>query len=100
MNAVLVSKEHLDYVSKKTGKPVKGWTISYLKSRRNKSDTFSGYDSDNYFIRDDDDLIISQLEGINPGDHFELEFDFDGNYRFLEELVFHEANYFDFSKPI
>lgn len=100
MNAVLVSKEHLDYVSKKSGKPVKGWAITFLKSRRNKSETFVGYDVDDFFFRDEEDLFVIALESINPGDHFELKFDFDGNYRYLEEIVFHEADYLDFSKPI
>lgn len=102
MNAVLINKEYLDYTSKKTGQLVNGWTITYLKSRRNKSDNYYGYDVDNLFIRNDDDnkSVIEQLAVLMPGDHFQPVFEVDGRYSYLVDLVYHESNYFDFSKPI
>lgn len=102
MKAVLLSKEYLDYESKKTGKKVQGWAVTYMKSRRKKSDTFSGYEVDNFFVRDNDDneLIIEQLVVMSPGDSFEAIFDVDGRYSYLEELIPGDSKFFDFSKKI
>lgn len=102
MKAILVSKEYLDYVSRKTGKNVQGWAVTYMKSRRNKPDNFFGYDVDNFFVRDTDDneLIIEQLVVMSPGDSFEAIFDVDGRYSYLEELIPGDSKVFDFSKKI
>lgn len=101
MNAVLINKQHLNYTSKKTGKQVDGFAISYLKKKRNPDSEFFGYDVGNDFISNtpDNQYLINALNGINPGDHFEAIYECDGKFNFLVDLVGHEK-YFDFTMII
>ena len=101
MNAVLINKEHLSYTSKKSGKPVDGWAIAYLKKKRNATDTFKGYDVGNDFISNtpENNKLLENLAKVQPGDHLELIYECDGKYNFLDAVVPHEK-VFDFTKSI
>ena len=99
MQAVLVNKTHIDFVTDK-GERVLGWKIFFLKNKRNPPATYVGYEVLSLFIPENyDKRLLDSLAGIMPGDHMELIYDCDGKKNYLVDLIGHDT-VFDFSKPI
>lgn len=99
MQAILINKVHLDFVTDK-GERVSGWKFFYLKNKRNPPSSFLGYEVLSTFLSDSaDKKLLDSLSVIMPGDHMELIYDCDGKKNYLVEIVGHDS-VFDFSKSI
>lgn len=102
MTAILISREKLDYVSRMTNKPIKGWKFHFLKDKRNPSDTFKGYEVGDGFLNELDAnnvSLIDELVHIVPGSRMELTYECDGRINFLTSITGQDL-VFDFSKPV
>ena len=102
MTAILISREKLDYVSRQTNKPIKGWKFHFLKDKRNPSDTFKGYEVGDGFLNESDANnapLINELVHIVPGSRMELTYECDGRINFLTAIAGIDL-VFDFSEPI
>ena len=102
MTAILISREELDYVSRQTNKPIKGWKLHFLKDKRNPSDTCQGYEVGDGFLNELDSnnaSLISELVHIVPGSRMELTYECDGRLNFLTSIT-GKALVFDFSEPV
>lgn len=102
MTVILISREKLDYVSRQTNKPVKGWKFYFLKNKRYPSDTFKGYEVGDGFLNEFDANnapLIDELVRTVPGSKMELTYECEGRINFLTSLTGLDL-VFDFSVPI
>ena len=102
MKAILISRDRLDYVSRQSNKPIKGWKFYFLKDKRNPSDSFKGYEVCDCFLSELDSnnaSIINELLHIAPGSLMELTYECDGRINFLTSITGLDS-VFDFTERI
>lgn len=102
MKAILISYERLDYVSRQSNKPIKGWKFYFLKDKRNPSETFHGYEVCDCFLSELDsnnDSVINDLLHIVPGSLMDLTYECDGRINFLTSITVLDI-VFDFKERI
>lgn len=80
MKATVIGIQQVDYTSRKTGSPVKGYTLHVV----NKDAQVDGYSVSNVFVSDN--LGIPGVNGIRPGTRIDVEYNNRGYVCGLEIL--------------
>lgn len=86
MECVLVGTKNVDYVSKKTGQPVKGVSLYIERDPTERETDVSGLVTDSIFISSSS-ACFKSLPTLTPGCSYDLLYDFDGRYSFLSGVV-------------
>lgn len=85
MKCVIVGKKPVDYVSKKTGNPVKGISFFIEREPTSREADVNGLVTDSIFISTNSPCFES-LPKISPGDTVDLIYESDGRYSFLSRV--------------
>lgn len=78
---LIVAKEFSDYVSKKTGQPVRGWSLTFLKNPVRVNPGFTGYPCADTFISAIRAPELADIAGqLEVGQVCEILFEQNGRY--------------------